>query len=219
MKWAKIPTEFLFKLSDREIVAVAKYVMLYGVLETVPTRSECLRVMSEKQLETIQKHFETISKIISADINIAQYDRDRKKQKKAEICAIQQKNPTESTTENPTESTTDIPKDRIDKNRLERKIVVDTTIKEISSFQHLQTPIQVWLDYKRSRGEKYKSPQSLAMFAKKLNELSNGDADIAQKIIEQSMANNWAGIFALHQSRADPPSDRRDINDPDNFVI
>ena len=192
MKWAKIPTEFLFKLSDREIVAVAKYVMLYGVLETVPTRSECLRVMSEKQLETIQKHFETISKIISADINIAQYDRDRKKQKKAEICATQQKNPTE----NP-----------------------NTTIKEISSFHHLQTPIQVWLDYKRSRGEKYKSPQSLAMFAKKLNELSKGDADIAQKIIEQSMANNWAGIFALHQSRADPPSDRRDINDPDNFVI
>ena len=49
MKWAKIPTEFLFKLSDREIVAVAKYVMLYGVLETVPTRSECLRVMSARQ--------------------------------------------------------------------------------------------------------------------------------------------------------------------------
>ena len=212
MKWAKIPPEFLFKLSDREIVAVAKYVMLYGVLETVPTRSECLRVMSEKQLETIQKHFETISKIISADINIAQYDREREK---AENCATQQKNPTENPTENPT----DIPKDRIDKNRLERNIVVNTTIKEISSFHHLQTPIQVWLDYKRSRGEKYKSPQSLAMFAKKLNELSKGDADIAQKIIEQSMANNWAGIFALHQSRADPPSDRRDINDPDNFVI
>jgi len=117
MKWAKIPTEFLFKLSDREIAAVAKYIMLYGVLETVPTRSECLRVMSDKQLEIVQKHFKTVSKIISADIHVAQYDRDRKKQKKAEICTTEHKNPTESPMEGSTETTMDIPTARIYKNR------------------------------------------------------------------------------------------------------
>ena len=57
--------------------------------------------------------------------------------------------------------------------------------------------VEKWLEYKKSRRETYKSEDSIKVFFKKLYELSNGDFVIAEKIIEQSMANNWAGIFEL----------------------
>lgn len=111
MKWTKIPTEFLY-LPDRDIAALAKYCMLYGILERVPTRSECLRNLSEKQLETVQKHIKILSKIISRDINVAQYDRDRKKQKRLENREKSQKSPTEHPTEHPTDGPTESPTHR-----------------------------------------------------------------------------------------------------------
>lgn len=54
-----------------------------------------------------------------------------------------------------------------------------------------------WLEYKQERKQSYKSPKSIKIFYNHLVKLSNNDADIARKIIEQSMANNWSGIFAL----------------------
>ena len=50
-----------------------------------------------------------------------------------------------------------------------------------------------WLAYKSERGRQ----QGLKACYSKLRELSNGDPDIARKIIRQSMANNWAGLFPL----------------------
>ena len=59
-------------------------------------------------------------------------------------------------------------------------------------------PILVeWLEYKKSRKESYKSEKSLQALANELTRLSNNDQLTARAIIEKSMANNWAGIFAL----------------------
>lgn len=53
-----------------------------------------------------------------------------------------------------------------------------------------------WLAYKSERGQTYRQKGLKACYSK-LRELSNGDPDIARKIIRQSMANNWAGLFPL----------------------
>lgn len=53
-----------------------------------------------------------------------------------------------------------------------------------------------WLAYKSERGQTYRK-QGLKACYSKLRELSNEDPDIARKIIRQSMANNWAGLFPL----------------------
>ncbi len=53
-----------------------------------------------------------------------------------------------------------------------------------------------WLAYKSERGQTYRQ-QGLKACYSKLRELSNEDPDIARKIIRQSMANNWAGLFPL----------------------
>lgn len=54
-----------------------------------------------------------------------------------------------------------------------------------------------WLDYKRERREKYKSPKSMKLAYEKLIKLSNNNPSVAAEVINQSMANNWAGLFNL----------------------
>lgn len=54
-----------------------------------------------------------------------------------------------------------------------------------------------WIEYKREKRESYKSKKSLESCYKKLLELSNNNPETARLIVEQSMANNWSGIFEL----------------------
>jgi len=56
-----------------------------------------------------------------------------------------------------------------------------------------------WLHYKRHRGESYKDKDSCFLAYKKLLKLSEGNSNNAEKIIEQSLANNWAGLFELKE--------------------
>lgn len=54
-----------------------------------------------------------------------------------------------------------------------------------------------WLEYKRERKEAYKSRKSEEACYKKLLALSGNNPKVAAEIVEQSMANNWAGLFEL----------------------
>jgi hypothetical protein len=58
----------------------------------------------------------------------------------------------------------------------------------------------IWMDYKKCRKEKYKSLESEIAFYNKLKKLSGENYNIAQDIVMQSLANNYAGIFELKQN-------------------
>lgn len=60
-----------------------------------------------------------------------------------------------------------------------------------------EKPFMAWLDYKRERKESYKSRKSLKVCYTHLVNMSHGSPDTAMAIVEQSMANNWAGLFEL----------------------
>lgn len=53
-----------------------------------------------------------------------------------------------------------------------------------------------WLKYKREKKQTYK-PSGFKTFCKHLIELSGNNPSVARLIIEQSMANNYSGIFKL----------------------
>jgi len=59
-----------------------------------------------------------------------------------------------------------------------------------------QEIINIWLEYKRKRKQTYKDEDSIFLFYKKLLRLSFSNLEIARQIIEDSMANNYSGIFA-----------------------
>ncbi len=66
--------------------------------------------------------------------------------------------------------------------------------------------VESWLDYKRSRGENYKSDMSVKKFHTMLRNYSRGDPGLARQIIDKSIANNWAGIFELAPDDGKPRS-------------
>lgn len=57
-----------------------------------------------------------------------------------------------------------------------------------------------WLKYKREKKQTYK-PSGFKTFCKHLIELSGNNPSIARLIVEQSMANNYSGIFKLKDDR------------------
>ena len=58
-----------------------------------------------------------------------------------------------------------------------------------------------WLDYKRSIGNTYRTAQGVRAMIEKLNDLSGGNVEVAGAIVEQSIANNWKGLFELKQQK------------------
>jgi 23S rRNA G2445 N2-methylase RlmL len=61
----------------------------------------------------------------------------------------------------------------------------------------LEKSFQAWLSYKAAKKQTYKSQESVKACYSHLVNLAGNDSETAKKIIEQSMANNWAGLFEL----------------------
>ena len=59
--------------------------------------------------------------------------------------------------------------------------------------------VDTWLAYKKEKAQSYK-PTGFKTFYKKLCELSGNNPKVAMAIIEQSMQNNYAGIFPLRNN-------------------
>lgn len=60
-------------------------------------------------------------------------------------------------------------------------------------------PVETWLAYKKEKSQSYK-PTGFKTFYKKLCELSGNNQQVAMAIIEQSMQNNYAGIFPIRNN-------------------
>ena len=68
----------------------------------------------------------------------------------------------------------------------------------------MQPIVERWLRYKRERGQPYK-PTGFSSFVNKLMKYSGGNVSVATQIVEESISNNWAGIFALKNNAAKMP--------------
>ena len=78
-----------------------------------------------------------------------------------------------------------------------------------------------WLAYKKTRGESYKSIDSVKLFIRKLDELSANKIEVAKQLIEESMAQNYAGVHQLKVNKTTtasitPPSVKTDRNYEEN---
>ena len=76
------------------------------------------------------------------------------------------------------------------------KVLAEEYLKKIRS-DTMRRAVGEWFEYKRERGEAYRTMKGMQVFCLKLKELSDGNEYRAQQIISNSMANNWSGIFPL----------------------
>lgn len=61
---------------------------------------------------------------------------------------------------------------------------------------HFLEVLTKWFDYKKERKSPYTQRGAESLY-KKLYEMSGGDPTLADEIVEQSIANNWQGLFEL----------------------
>lgn len=92
----------------------------------------------------------------------------------------------DSNIENDYKNNIDNNKEKEKKNSLDMSIVAPNMLE----------PVETWLAYKKEKGQSYK-PTGFKTFYKNLCELSGNNPQVAMAIIEQSMRNNYAGIFPL----------------------
>ena len=88
-------------------------------------------------------------------------------------------------------------------NLKKKKTYSDNEAEVVSSMEYsddFKAVLLSWLNYKREIKDQYKSAQSIMIMAKKLAEMSHGTIDIAKQIVEQSIANNWRGLFPLKEN-------------------
>ena len=81
---------------------------------------------------------------------------------------------------------------------VDENVDVEVNVKgklDLSGYGQMAYLVQKWIDYKKSIKDNYKSQQSLDLFVKNLIKYSGGNAQLAEEIIETSMANQWKGIF------------------------
>lgn len=70
--------------------------------------------------------------------------------------------------------------------------------------------IEKWLSYKSETNKPYKSQQSINAMAEDLLKLSNNNPVKAMKIVDQSIKNNWAGLFQLGEEKKANNKERPD---------
>lgn len=73
----------------------------------------------------------------------------------------------------------------------------DTVLSKDNDISDFDKVVLDWFEYKKERRESYKSEKSKTAFINKLKKLSGNNAETARLIVDESIANNWAGIFEL----------------------
>ena len=94
-------------------------------------------------------------------------------------------------------------KENISELREKERISKDIPKKEINLSFCLPSYVSVmeeWLEYKKKRKENYKTEASIRKCYQNLVNLSGNNSAIAQLIVDQSIANNWAGLFELKRN-------------------
>ncbi len=76
--------------------------------------------------------------------------------------------------------------------KVNSNIPLDCSVKEA---------LEKWLSYKKERNQSYK-PTGLKACIEKLERLSNNDSALAMRIVEESISNNWSGLFPLKDKKS-----------------
>ena len=81
------------------------------------------------------------------------------------------------------------------------EIKIKDIILELKIENRYAEIVNLWIDYKKGKRQSYKTADSTKQMVKHLIEISDNNFDDAKKIIETSIANNWAGLFPLKEKQ------------------
>jgi len=160
-----------------------------------------LKILEREQLieQQTNNHF--------TKITVLNYEKYQNKTYKSEQQNEQPTNNQRTTSEQPVNTNNNDKNDNNDKNVNNKpptpfKKEFDLSFIENVDFKDL---FSKWLRYRKEIKKPFKSIMSVNTAYKNLLELSNNDVSIAEKIMEQSIGNQWQGLFALKENNFNKP--------------
>jgi len=80
MEWTKLPIDLIQSgASDKEILSIVKYQMIWAMLERQPTEAMCMRYMTTRQYQQALDYASAIQRRVNADIKSVENHRHRQK--------------------------------------------------------------------------------------------------------------------------------------------
>ena len=205
MKFVNFQTDRLKNiglLSDDEAGKVLKMMAQYASSGNVPDDVPPISAILFQAIQEDMEYFDTkYSKRCETNMRIAK-ERDEARKEK-------ERNPNVERTLNERNTNVERTLNERSLNRKEKrenrkdnkdKSLIEENI-SFSDDAKTNEAITRWLAYKKERGQTYK-PTGLKAFITRLGNLSGGNGEVALKIVEQSMANNYSGVFPLNSNRA-----------------
>ena len=190
MKFVNFQTDRLKNvglLSDAEAGKVLKMMAQYASSGSVPNDVPAVSAILFQAIQEDMVYFDTkYSKRCETNKRIAKERDEARKENERNTNVIRTLNERSLNRKEKIENR----KDNKDKSLIEKTI-------SFSDDARMNEAITRWLAYKKERGQTYK-PTGLKAFITRLGNLSGGNGEVALKIVEQSMANNYSGVFPLN---------------------
>jgi hypothetical protein len=83
---------------------------------------------------------------------------------------------------------------------------------ETAKYGEFEPAIKCWLEYKAGIKDTYKIQRSVDTMARNLWKLAGGKPDVAMQIVEQSIGNNWKGLFELKNRNGNANGNSKNTN-------
>ena len=193
----KVPTKALqnlWRVSEEKVLCI---------IEELQDNDICGLVVEDRYITFISRRYEKENRISEIRKEAVSKRQDRNKDD-TNTPTNDLQNAYKTDTNNVQNAEIEIENNNIDNTKIDnttKKISSNTRGKkgfDYSGIEESFVPIlRMWLDYKKGRGQTYKTQKSFELMAEQLIQLSRGDPQTADMIVKQSMANNWAGLFEL----------------------
>jgi hypothetical protein len=208
-EWQEVLVDYPAEVRLEVYDAIIEYVATGTLSELKPMAKMAFSFIKKEIDYNNQKYADVIVKRIKAGQkgNEVRWSDNYRKNRKCDTCdkpiANIAVNVNDNVNVNVNDNDNDIIKESLkEKSENSQKPTIKKQEKETSDKEkEWQAIFSEWLDYKRERKESYKSARSVVLALRHLQELSSNDTEVARQIIEQSMANNYAGLFELKSQK------------------
>jgi hypothetical protein len=170
-----------------------------AVKEDLVSHSETQSVVNEDRIQHLESQSEKQNATIIYKLNYTESNKEKSGKEDFETMEVAGK---------PAPSLSSSPKRKEKNSGKKEKKAPSPHLDTDAILQTIESPWQelmhTWLEYKRLRKESYRSEIGIRKCLTMLRNLSGNNPETAVVIIDQSIANNWAGLFELKRQAYTP---------------
>ena len=165
---------------DPEVMIVFNFMK-----KSIESNNEKYEERCEKNRENIKKRWAKYNRIQSNEKDTTEYD------------CIQTDTTAYLTNTNTNTNTKFSNENNKEKDKKESEIIIPEVVSVSTPYAELNEAWGRWKDYKNARRERYSCSAAEESAYRQLYSLSKGNAQLAMQIVEQSIANDWKGLYEL----------------------